>query len=87
MNIAREYMEQNNLSAAHEYFMLSLKKNQKDPYLLNEVAVYYYKNEEYEKSRDYLHDALRQTKKYGYSKDDIWEKLWCNLGHVYRHPP
>lgn len=45
MNIAMEYMEQNNLPLAYDYFEKSLQKNTTDPFLHNEVAVYYYKKE------------------------------------------
>jgi anaphase-promoting complex subunit 6 len=43
MHIAMEYMEQNNMEAAIEYFTKCLAKNNTDPFLYNEVAVYYYK--------------------------------------------
>lgn len=43
MQIAMEYMELNNMDAAYEYFNRSLGKNNNDPYLYNELGVYYYK--------------------------------------------
>lgn len=43
MNIAMEYMQQNQLDLASKYFTDSLLKCQTDPFLHNEVAVCYYK--------------------------------------------
>lgn len=43
MNIAMEYMEQNLMDLAFEYFTKSLQKSNHDPFLFNELAVYYYK--------------------------------------------
>lgn len=87
MNIAMQFMEQNKLDAAYDYFMLSLEKNKTDPFLHNELAVYYYKVEQYQKARDHLHVALQKARKHQYASSVIWGKVWCNLGHVYRHPP
>lgn len=42
MNIAMEYMEQDRRDLAFEYFSKSLQKSQQDPFLHNEIAVYYY---------------------------------------------
>lgn len=41
MNIAMEYMEQNRTDLAFEYFTKSLQKSHQDPFLFNEIAVYY----------------------------------------------
>ncbi|CAO3614622.1 unnamed protein product [Mucor hiemalis] len=87
MNIAMEYMEQNNLPLAYDYFEKSLQKNTTDPFLHNEVAVYYYKKEMYKKCQEHLHIALKLSKKSLSFRSSIWEKIWCNLGHVYRHEP
>jgi anaphase-promoting complex subunit 6 len=43
MNIAMQYMEQNKMNLAIEYFTRSLHKSNQDPFLFNELAVYYYK--------------------------------------------
>lgn len=87
MYIAIQYMEQNELNSAHQYFKLSLEKNNSDPYLYNEFAVYYYKTKNYVLAKQTLHEALKKAKKFHVSRSIIWEKLWCNLGHVYRHQP
>ena len=47
MNIAMEYMEQQKMQLALNYFNLSLQICKRDPYLYNEVGVYYYKQQEY----------------------------------------
>ncbi|CAO3679829.1 unnamed protein product [Rhizopus microsporus] len=87
MHIAMEYMEQNNMEAAIEYFTKCLAKNNTDPFLYNEVAVYYYKKGLFIQARDYSHTALKLAKSQQCRKRILWEKIWCNLGHVYRHEP
>ncbi|KAG2190667.1 hypothetical protein INT46_003905 [Mucor plumbeus] len=87
MNIAMQYMEQNKMNLAFEYFSKSLHKCNHDPFLFNELAVYYYKQGLYKDALEHLHTALSFAKKRQCQRSPIWEKIWCNLGHVYRHPP
>ncbi|KAI8328940.1 hypothetical protein EDC96DRAFT_529990 [Choanephora cucurbitarum] len=87
MNIAMEYMEQQKMQLALNYFNLSLQICKRDPYLYNEVGVYYYKQQDYIKAHENLHKALLLAKERRYQNNDLFEKIWCNLGHVYRHPP
>ncbi|KAI9273191.1 hypothetical protein EDC94DRAFT_594146 [Helicostylum pulchrum] len=87
MNIAMEYMEQNRTDLAFEYFTKSLQKSHQDPFLFNEIAVYYYREAMYKEAREHLHKALELAKMRQCRRSPIWEKIWCNLGHVYRHRP
>jgi anaphase-promoting complex subunit 6 len=48
------------------------------------VADYY---DRYKEAHEHLHTALKLAKKHQCQRSPIWEKIWCNLGHVYRHPP
>jgi anaphase-promoting complex subunit 6 len=41
----------------------------------------------YKQARKHLHTALKLAKKRQCPRSPIWETIWCNLGHVYRHPP
>lgn len=43
MHVAMEYMKLDRMALAFTYFELSLHKCNHDPCLLNEMAVYYYK--------------------------------------------
>ncbi|KAI7869829.1 uncharacterized protein EV154DRAFT_126729 [Mucor mucedo] len=87
LNIGMEYMLQNQLEEASNYFARGLHKNQNDPVLHNEAAVCFYKMEQYVRARSHLHLALQHAQENQSGSSPIWEKIWCNLGHVYRHPP
>ncbi|KAI8983800.1 hypothetical protein BDB01DRAFT_790128 [Pilobolus umbonatus] len=87
MNIAVQCMEQDKKAEASHYFDICLKKCTTDPFLYNEVGVYHYKIERYNEAQENLHDALKLANNKQARRSPIWEKIWCNLGHLYRHPP
>ncbi|KAF1805269.1 hypothetical protein FB192DRAFT_1455501 [Mucor lusitanicus] len=41
----------------------------------------------YKEAREHLHTALKLANERQGRNSPIWEKIWCNLGHVYRQPP
>ncbi|KAG1098287.1 hypothetical protein G6F42_018021 [Rhizopus arrhizus] len=87
MHIAMEYIKVSNTDLAFDFFEKSLQKCNHDPFLFNEIAVYYYKQGLYKDAREHLHTALSLAKERQCKRSLIWEKVWCSLGHVYRHPP
>ncbi|KAI8875650.1 TPR-like protein [Backusella circina FSU 941] len=84
MYIAMQYMEQGRLDDALVYLEKSRKKCDHDPYLENELAMYHYRNGDLDKTLETLHGALRLAKEQQCPQSNIWEHLWCNIGHVYR---
>ncbi|KAI9486148.1 MAG: hypothetical protein EXX96DRAFT_547828 [Benjaminiella poitrasii] len=87
MNIAIQYMGKEEYNRAYFKFRKSLEKCNSDPFLYNEFAVCCYKLELYEEAQASLHTALRLAKERQSQRSPIWEKIWCNLGHVYRQLP
>ncbi|RCH88341.1 anaphase promoting complex subunit cdc16, partial [Rhizopus stolonifer] len=87
MNIAMEFMEQQKMQSALDYFNMALQICKRDPFLYNEIAVYYYKHNDFIKAHESLHKALNLAKEQHCQNNYLYEKIWCNLGHVYRHPP
>ncbi|KAI7855427.1 ApcC hetero-tetramer Cut9-Hcn1 [Circinella umbellata] len=84
MYIGVQYMEQNMFETAAEYLKRSLAKCSSDPYLLNEIATYYYQKREYSQALETLRNALKLAKDRQSPRSNLWEKLWANFGHVYR---
>ncbi|KAL9549646.1 hypothetical protein MBANPS3_005104 [Mucor bainieri] len=87
MHLALEYMKLGKLDLAFECFLSSLQKCDHDPFLYNEMAVYYCKQGLYEEARKQLHTALALASERQCKTSRIWEKIWSNLGHVYRCLP
>ncbi|KAI7904791.1 uncharacterized protein BX663DRAFT_503545 [Cokeromyces recurvatus] len=87
MNIAIQHMGKEDFDAAYIEFKKSVEKCTSDPFLYNEFAVCCYKLEQYEEAREHLHAALKLAKERQSQRSPIWEKIWCNLGHIYRQQP
>lgn len=108
MHLAMECMKLEKTDLAFHCFQRSLLKCNHDPFLFNEIAVYYYKQGmqvlhsrinavvcvlkqvyllRYKEAREHLHTALKLANERQGRNSPIWEKIWCNLGHVYRQPP
>ncbi|KAI8384797.1 uncharacterized protein BYT42DRAFT_612470 [Radiomyces spectabilis] len=84
MYIGMEYMHQNNMEAAQQNLFLSYRKCGDDPFVLNEIGVYFYRCEEYGRALHYLRSALQVAKDRQGMFSPIWERLWHNIGHCYR---
>ncbi|KAJ8654393.1 hypothetical protein O0I10_009961 [Lichtheimia ornata] len=82
--IGMEYMKQNLVDTAHEYYKKSLLKCTTDPYLMNEFCTLYYRKEEYTKALEFARKALKFARNRQSEKSALWPKLWSNLGHIYR---
>ncbi|KAG1474779.1 hypothetical protein G6F56_000148 [Rhizopus delemar] len=87
MYIAMEHMELGNMGLAREYFLKALEKNNTDPYLYNEFAIYCCRNKLFVEAQCHLHNALRVAREREYKKTVLWDKIWSNLGHIYRQEP
>ncbi|KAH8556715.1 hypothetical protein BGW37DRAFT_473816 [Umbelopsis sp. PMI_123] len=84
MYLGMQYMDENIMEVAYDYLQQSLALCDNDPFLLNELAVYHYSMHEYEQALEYLEKAEELAKGHQSEKGIIWEKLWCNFGHVHR---
>ncbi|KAL1933161.1 hypothetical protein VTP01DRAFT_8839 [Rhizomucor pusillus] len=84
MYIGVEYMKQKLLDLAYEHLQQSYAKCSTDPFLLNELGVYYYYTEEYNESLEHLRNALKLAKGRQNPRSILWPKLWLNLGNTHR---
>ncbi|CAM0135855.1 unnamed protein product [Umbelopsis sp. WA50703] len=84
MYLGMQYMDENIMEVAFDYLQQSLSLCDNDPFLLNELAVYHYSMNDYEQALEYLEKAEELAKGHQSEKGAIWEKLWCNFGHVHR---
>lgn len=84
MYLGMQYMDENIMEVAYDYLQQSLALCDNDPFLLNELAVYHYSMHDYELALEYLEKAEDLAKGHQSEKGAIWEKLWCNFGHVHR---
>ncbi|KAI8988617.1 hypothetical protein BDF20DRAFT_856762 [Mycotypha africana] len=87
MYLAEQHLERNDIQKAGEIYQRSLEKSDDDPYLYEKYGMYYYKIENYEEARKYLQRALRHAKRLKIEDENLWVKIWCDLGNVYQHPP
>jgi len=84
MYLGMQYMDENIMEVAYDYLQQSLGLCDNDPFLLNELAVYHYSMHEYDQALEFLEKAEELAKGHQSEKGIIWEKLWCNFGHVHR---
>merc|ERR1712183_1158073 len=87
--IGLEYSLTNNQSLANRFFSQALEMAPKDPFVLHELGVTAFNNQNYERAEKYLSDALLRVdsvSRAGVSSGlaEKWESLLNNLGHTYR---
>ncbi|CCK71432.1 anaphase promoting complex subunit CDC16 KNAG_0H00160 [Huiozyma naganishii CBS 8797] len=81
--LGMQYMSSNTLSLAEEYFTLAYDICDRDPLVLNEMGVMYYKKEDYEKSKKFLKRAAEETRELD-SNSKTAISIQTNLGHTYK---
>jgi len=80
-----EYGLTNNPKLAEQFFGQALEIAPKDPFVLHEMGVTCYQNEEYVQAESYFKKALAQVKQVqGSVLSSKWESLVNNLGHTCR---
>eukprot|EP00096_Caligus_rogercresseyi_P000979 TRINITY_DN11576_c0_g1_i1.p1 TRINITY_DN11576_c0_g1~~TRINITY_DN11576_c0_g1_i1.p1 ORF type:complete len:631 (+),score=175.79 TRINITY_DN11576_c0_g1_i1:39-1895(+) len=83
--IGVEYSLTNNPNLAKTFFSEALSIAPKDPFVLHEMGVIYFKDHDYITAEMYFLDALRQVEKINDSAlSSKWESLLNNLGHCSR---
>lgn len=80
-----EYGLTNNPKLAEQFFGQALEIAARDPFVLHEMGVTCYQNEEYIQAESYFNKALLQVKQVqGSVLSSKWESLLNNLGHTCR---
>ncbi|KAI9027461.1 hypothetical protein CLU79DRAFT_739303 [Phycomyces nitens] len=85
MYIGKQYMSLGDMNNALENLSKSYEMCKTDPFLLVELGVYYINTKDYINALEYLRKALAFSYKRQGPMSQMWEALWCNFGHTYRH--
>ena len=83
--IGVEYGLTNNQKLAEQFFTQSLEIAPKDPFVLHELGVTCFQNQDYNGAERYFKSALQEVRKvHGSVLSSKWESLLNNLGHTSR---
>ena len=78
-----EYLRTNNLKTALMSFKDSLRINDQDPWVFNEIAVVYYKQKNYDAAKEELSRALSLCHDSA-NNSQTYETILLNLAHCQR---
>ena len=83
--IGVEYGLTNNQKLAEQFFTQALEIAPKDPFVLHELGLTCFQNQDYVEAEKYFENALQEVRKvHGSVLSSKWESLLNNLGHTAR---
>ena len=90
--IGLEHSLTNNQNFAEKFFKQALSIAPHDPFVLHELGVTAFNNQDYDTAEKYFICALKKIKNINETARDVangladkWEALLNNLGHTYRY--
>ncbi|KAI9199433.1 uncharacterized protein BJ171DRAFT_518385 [Polychytrium aggregatum] len=84
MFIGMQHLQNQNDGLAEEYLLMAHEICKHDPLLYNELGALYFRKEEFEKSIQFLMQALAHMDEVSKRDSNVLQSVLCNLGHAHR---